>query len=139
MGFLAVYLSRTSTCDSFAVQERVKSYSILAGENSESYENLVADTKFGHIIQKYKTSYPLRPILLTDTDGNVLTTLGFLHAPNITDPAKLFVRCGRQTWYRRPRLVSSFKFRPYLRDADDHWRRKKNQTWNPLDHSSRPT
>src|SRR2546426_9493206 len=97
MGFLAGYLSRTGKCDSFVIQERVKSYSILAGENSESYENLVADTKFGHIIQKYKTSHPVRPILLTDTDGNVLTTLGFLHAPNITDPAKLFERCVRDS------------------------------------------
>jgi Asparagine synthase len=78
MGFIAGYFSRQGAHESLLLEEQVKSYPIIAGEESDSYENRVIETKYGHMIQKYQRNYPIYSQPCQDVHGNLLITLGFL-------------------------------------------------------------
>jgi len=93
MSFLAGYVSQTGKYEADHVQTKVSSYSIVSGENSQDYKNLIVEMKFGHIIQKYKTTHPIQPRCIEDVNGNLLLTLGFFRSPDSVDYEDLFERC----------------------------------------------
>ena len=79
MSLIAGYLSRKGKHETAIVEKKVKSYNILSYEDPGDYENVVIETKYGHIIQKYKRDYPIQSKPCRDINGNLLVTFGFLY------------------------------------------------------------
>lgn len=84
MSLIAGYLTRKSKHETAFVEKKVKSYNILSYEDFDDYENVVIETKFGHIIQKYTKDYPIQSRPCKDVNGNLLVTLGFLYTSDLT-------------------------------------------------------
>src|SRR4030067_2301996 len=98
MSLIAGYLSRQGKYETAVVEKKVKSYSILSHEASDEYENVVIETRFGHIIQKYKRGYPIQYKPCEDIKGNLLVTLGFLYkSGSIMHPKDLLELCDKNT------------------------------------------
>ena len=94
MSLIAGYLSRKGKHETAIVEKKVKSYNILSYEDPGDYENVVIETKFGHIIQKYKRDYPIQSKPCRDINGNLLVTFGFLYPlESITSRKKLLELC----------------------------------------------
>ena len=95
MSFIAGYFSKTDKCETSSLKEKIRSFCILPGEDPESYENLAIETRFGHVIQKYKRNYPLQSKPCRDKDGNLLANLGFFYNPDSTSRREdLVERCA---------------------------------------------
>ena len=54
MSFIAGYFSKTGKHELALLREKVQSFCICPGEDSEEYENLILETRYGHVIQKFK-------------------------------------------------------------------------------------
>jgi hypothetical protein len=84
--------------DNAAIQKKLTLYSIIPNENHHDYENLATETRFGHIVQKYKKNYPILNPVHQDTHGNLLITLGFLYKfGKIMNSEKLFDLCVKNS------------------------------------------
>jgi hypothetical protein len=77
MAFTAGYVSTTVQYDTEDLLERLKAFAMLPAETRAS-ENRVLPVGRGHIVVKYKPTYPRPPRIATDAAGNVLVTLGFM-------------------------------------------------------------
>jgi asparagine synthetase B (glutamine-hydrolysing) len=98
MSFIAGYLTRKEKYESLLLEEKVKSFAVLSDEVSEGYDSSVIETKFGHIIQKYNTKYPIQSKPYRDGEGNSLVTLGFLYrADLLNDAKKILEDCVRNS------------------------------------------
>ena len=73
-----------------AIYERVRAFSLLAGDSVADYEQVVVAVRFGHLIVKYKATYPIKPAIASDAEGNVLAVLGFVLSDDTLLP-----RCAR--------------------------------------------
>jgi hypothetical protein len=94
VSLIAGYYSKDGKYDTAAVERMVQSYSILSRDDSDNYENIVIETKFGHIIQKQKRNYPIQCQPRRDQDGNLLVTLGWcFHENKIINDPHLFELC----------------------------------------------
>jgi len=98
MSFIAGYLTRKDKLAFSLLEEKVKLYPVLIGEESDSYEDLIVETPFGHIIQKYKKNYPINQHPSQDGNGNLLVRLGFFYiSDSINDNETLLERCVRNS------------------------------------------
>ena len=77
MAFIAGYVAERPQ-PTEAILERVHDFSILPGESGCDYEQAVIATRFGHVIVKHKATYPIKPQIESDGEGNVLAMLGFV-------------------------------------------------------------
>ena len=57
----------------------VKYYSILPQKDLDCFENIVIETKHGHIVQKHKKDYPIQYGACENIDENALITLGYFY------------------------------------------------------------
>ena len=95
MSFIAGYFSRTCKRDPEVLKEKVRCFCICPGEDFEEYENLILETRYGHVIQKFKKNYPLQSRPYRDKQGNLLVNLGYFYNQNVTDSKeKLVERCA---------------------------------------------
>jgi hypothetical protein len=78
MALMAGYVSKRGKLKAALLGRRTVSFVILPGEDATSYKDVVIETKFGHVIQKYKSDHPMPPVVQTDDEGNVLAVLGFM-------------------------------------------------------------
>jgi hypothetical protein len=77
MSFIAGYVGRKGRYESSSLEQRAKSYRILADDDLDDYRTLMFETKTGHLIQKCKARYPVQTPPACDNEGNILLTLGF--------------------------------------------------------------
>jgi len=97
MSLIAGYLSKKNKIETDFLKNRVNTYSML-NNYSEGYENIVIETKFGHIIQKYGKNYPLQNRPCKDEDDNLLLILGFLFkTDSISTNKKLLELCVQKS------------------------------------------
>jgi hypothetical protein len=78
MAFVAGYVSAGAPYDNAALLERLRAFAILPSEPNGASENRVLPVDRGHVVVKYKPTYPRPPRIATDAAGNVLVTLGFM-------------------------------------------------------------
>ena len=98
MSFIAGYFTRKDKYDSLVLEERVKSFPVITGEEPDSYESSVVETKFGHVIQKYKRNYPVQSKPCGDGEDNLLVTLGFLFSGgSLIDHKSILESCVRDS------------------------------------------
>ena len=60
------------------IERNLHAYRILAEDDLSSYDNLIIETRRGHLIRKYKQDYPVQCKSYNDGNGNALLILGFL-------------------------------------------------------------
>jgi hypothetical protein len=77
VAFIAGYVAERPQSTE-AIRARVLAYSILPGESESDYRQAIVPTRFGHLIVKHKASYPIKPQMVFDAEGNALVTLGFV-------------------------------------------------------------
>ena len=54
MSLIAGYVTKNGKIETSRITDTVKYYSILPRKDQDCYENIVIETKHGHIVQKYK-------------------------------------------------------------------------------------
>jgi hypothetical protein len=76
------------------LQQRVRTFLVVPGESSDDYVHQLISTRFGHLIVKHKSTYPIKPQIVSDDEGNVLVILGFILSGCVIDLLNAAVREG---------------------------------------------
>ena len=92
LAFIAGYVAERPQ-PTEAIHERVRGFSILPGKSGSDYVQAVITTPSGHLIAKHKATYPIRPQIASDAEGNVLVTLGFV----LSDDAEALLSLALRT------------------------------------------
>lgn len=109
MSILAGYFSKSGKLDTAETIEKAKSYSIMKDDNLAEYDNSNYKINFGHIIQKYKTGYPIQYKPCEDENGNFLAVLGYLKNYGLDENLnKLLGACKQDISYLANKLEGEF-------------------------------
>ena len=95
VSLIAGHFNRAEKSSREAIEQRLKSFTILPGEQSKDYESQVFDGRFGHLVCKVKEEGPGQVRWFEDEE-KVILTLGF-HDFLWRWP---FRQCGGGNWGR---------------------------------------
>ena len=94
MSIVAGYVRKEGRFSDEIVKDKIKSFTCISNDKLDAYDHYVIRTKFGHIMMRYKSDYPLKYAPLNDFSGNTLAVLGFLRFTDSPKSLKdIFERC----------------------------------------------
>ena len=85
MSILAGCFSKNGKIEADEIIGKVKNFPIITGDDIYSYNNTISKVKYGLIVDKYKSDYPIQIKPCQDGEGNHLSILGYLKSPNLTN------------------------------------------------------